>query len=373
MRAKKKKWQELREAAQENDAAKAIAAAASLKLGRKDKYYESCVTAIRYGAGDALAMLLKAGEGFNFSSKKHMLGYMWIDRNYDKENEKNRKLALQLVEEAYASQKPEAVLPVLYKANSVNNILTLGDFLNKDSPKALLGTCLENKSALTFRQCVEKTGLLSTDKLEFILTFAADCENSYGTLVLSLNKTVVGGDLDKTALLLEHKADANFEGAHVLWLAALNRNQPMVDLLLPSVSLETHGAKIITRLRNLKDADAAIIQSIETTMKNTVQKPAAVEAENDGRFQRLSDSVLAEEQELPGGERLTTLFNFSTRQQIVKWGDGPPAVVSFDDLGDNIIKSMREEFDALAEPAPLRAPSTPAEDAARLKRLRNVI
>ncbi len=377
--SKKKKWEALNEAIRQDDAAKVKEAAAGLSLARSDEYYQACLKAVRLGAGKALDALMDAGGGYNFSSKV-------FDSYNEKEPAENHQLASALITEAFSSPNPEPVFLVLYKNRARGNLgdystVPVGKFLNEDSSISLLDACLKSKAYSAFSESVDKVGLFSTPKLDFILTFSS-VYDSEATLTRALITVATNGDVDKAALLLASGANADFDGAESLRIAAMNGHQEMVDLLLPSVSLKTYGEKIVTQLQ-YKDADPAVVQSIEDATKATGRKPVAEaapaeepvqpvqEAEQDDGFERKGNNLI-ETQTLPNGSTLMTVFNFTSRQQktivMNKDGNGPqPTLVSFDDLDDGVVDALQKKFDALGKPA------AAAEPAKRTAQLRNII
>jgi hypothetical protein len=374
----KKKWGTLVDAVMRNDAAGVTTAAAALKLSRKKEYYDACLTAIRNEASDALDALMTAGDGFNFCSiMDHVPPRVHL---VSKEGAENSKLAEQLIKEAYASPKAEALLLVLHKHRTkgtfgyVNNFLPVESLLNKDSPIGLLKAVLKDKNdSSAFPTCIEKIGLADTTKLEFILTFAST-NNGFHIIALADALAVVAGrgtaeDMDKAALLLAHDADANYKNAEALHAAALNGHQAMVNLLLPHVSLDSHGRDIATQLK-YENADPAIIDSIRAAMqKAPAQQPAAQTTTTSDHLKRLDADLLEDVRTLSDGSTLTTLFNFTTQQQIVTKEKGdvisPPSIVGFDTLGKGVVDALQTKLDALAEPAA-------NEKAPRLNRLRPV-
>ena len=361
MKGSKKKWQTLREAVQQNDVAQVKAAAGNLNLTGDNKYFDACITAIKFDAIDTLEALLEAGGGFNFSRVvKFWAGDKYpFDHVKSRERDENCTLAQRLIEEAHASENPGSFLPVLYKNRTNGNLgygaLSFEDFLGKGAPVELLEACLKDKSLFgAFRGCVGRTGLFSTEKLEFILSFAPDHEDSAAVINEALVKVAAAGDIDKAALLLAHWADADFNGAEALRSAARNKDQKMVDLLLPHVSLDKLGDNFVKQQRQLY-VDPTIISSIEAATKNSARK-AVAEAPSapsqDDRFQSLDEDTLVEVKKLPDGSTLTTLFNFSARQQekFVTNEAGiisPFPTVNFDDIAQDVIKAMREKLDAL--------------------------
>ncbi len=367
-----KKWKALRDAVQQNDVAKVIEAAAAVELSGEKSYYDFCKMAIQQGSGDVLGALLKAGDGFQFSK---VVSLVWRDHDRYEERIENEKLARELIKEAYASPNPETTLPALYTVikGDWNPIIHAGDFLNEDSPIELLEVCLKDKSAYTdppFGDCVEKTGLFSTPKLDFILSLDPGTYKSQPVIDKALITVSAKGDIDKAVLLLAHGASADTDNAEALCVAAKSGNQDLVDLLLPYVSLKIYGEKIVTQLQ-YKNVDQSIIQSVEDATKAALQpavktpapetvavEPAAAEETpaQDDRFKRLDDDTLTETKILPNGSTLMTLFNFAARQQTVivmnPSGNNPqPAVVSFDDLDKAFTDSMQEKFDALGKTA----------------------
>lgn len=121
----------------------------------------------------------------------------------------------------------------------------------------------------------------------------------------------------------------------------------------------------ISQVANLK-----FFQEKITGIKPAEEKTAPAPQQLD-RFQRLDEETLAEVKKLPDSSILTTLFNFSTRQQekYVTNEAGkifPAKPVNFSDLEDGIVDAMREKFDALAEKAKPEQPK-PAKILLRAK------
>jgi len=384
----RKKLQTLLDAVQQNDAAQVTMIAAKLKLGEEDKYYDTCAAAVRQGAGEALDALLKAAGGFNFTGRSLK---EWNERRYDEQDARNRKLALQLVEEACALPDPKAVLSVLYK-NRKNVLykdrkdryhgetcyLFPADILKQGTRKEALDVFLQENTSESFSECMTRTGLTAagTDKLEHILSFASGRDSS--TINKALVTVAADGDTDKAALLLKHGADPNADDTASLLTAAKADRHEMVDLLLPHISFDSRGVKgdkIVTQLK-YNGADPAIVESIEKATQKLILKTLPL-IQQDERFRRLNDTTLEEVQALSDGLTLSMLFNFSTRQQIlVTHGANnslsPPTAVSFDNIPKDVIDDRRKKFDALANTA-ASTPSTTAADTRRRKLLQNAI
>ena len=331
------------------------------KIILRKKYLEMCILAIQHNESEVLRELLEKNKGFYLGP-------------CDSSNEGHREYARNLIKDANFSSDPVPLLSVLYEANKTTELgkLTDNDFLNENTPLGFIQSMLEENPSL-LNLCVINLGLRSPDKLKSILALAAGVPELQSILDNALVRVAGTGDIEQAKILLEHKADPNYVSCQALAHAGQRGQREIVDLLLPLVNLDLYGS-YITELFVQKGAPDDIVSSIKTATENISNKTvtetsAALEPQKDG-FQRLNDVTLAEVLTLPDGSTLTTLFNFSTRQQILMKDNSQPAAVSFDDIAKSAIVSMRRKFDALAAPAPAEL-AAPVETADKFKHLRN--
>ncbi len=357
----------------------------------KRKKWQALLQALQQNDGEGLDARLKANGGFDFTGRTMK---EWNERRYDEQDAGNREQALQLVNEAYKLPDPSAVLAVLYK-NRKNLLykdrkdnfpgqtcyLFPADLLRAETPKEMLDVFLKENPRGNFSDCLARTGVPApdTDKLEFILSFAS-AENARA-LDNALVAVAAAGDNYKAALLLQHGANPGADNAAALSAAAETGHGEMVDLLLPFVSFDSEGVvgeKVFASLK-YKAPGSAILQSIEAAVQKSARKAPVETApapQEEDRFRRRGADILEEVQALPDGWTLTTQFNFSSQQQKNIMTNSAPnstptiETISFDKLGDGVVTAMRQKLDALAAPA---AVDTADETAKRLKRFQNVI
>jgi hypothetical protein len=350
---KKKQWQKLQEAVQQDNPEQIVA-----KYFKYAKLYEACNLAIQHNASKVLEALLRTdgvaeGKKFVFASESFSKS-IW---------ENSRPKARELIAAALSSTAPLPLLLALYNANKtaysfgkLDNI----DFLTKDAPIELVQTVLEEHPSL-FDHCVKNIGLPSAenDKLRIILAFKSKCRDSQSTLDRALMSVAATGEVEKAKLLLECNANPNNEGAQPLSSAANNGHQEMVNLLLPLVDPDLR-ADILTRRELTKTPDDPIIRAFQTAAQNQGRKAEVAIAPPSSLehcFNRLSAEVLEEVQPLSDGSTLTTLFNFSTRQGTATREKGDitlsSSLFNLNDMDQGVIADRQAK---LAEPAETQQP-----------------
>lgn len=356
---KKKKWQAFQEAVRQDDAAQ-------VKLSFvKDRCYDACVLAAENNAPSAFQTCLEESGNFRFKNSWH----------------KDMRLVRELLEIVLKIPEPAPFLIALYETNKKaydsDVKIKPQEFLSEKTPTEIIQPLLEDDQSL-FGKCIDSVGLHSTNKLKFILTFTPKDGSGQAVLNGALIKAAEAGDIDKSRLLLDRDADPNYAAGRALLRATETDKIKLVELLLPKVDLALYGEDIAMQAAE-KNVQSEIIDRLETATKAALkskeekaQEPVAEytqEASGEDGYIRLDDHTLGEMQKLPDGSTLTTLFNFTIRQQekYVTNETGnifPAKPVNFSELEDGIVDAMHKKFDALAEKAEPEQPR-------RLLRARN--
>jgi hypothetical protein len=156
------------------------------------------------------------------------------------------------------------------------------------------------------------------EALEAALDYARREGEKAGALNGALDIAARQGNKEKLDLLLKKGADIHHDKGAALYAAAKEDQQDMVVYLLSKGSIEdltAYGTEIIGRLRE-NGAPASAVLSLENAHEKTLvlKNNALQEAE---RFSLVGPDILAETLPLPSGGKLTLMFNFATRQQII--------------------------------------------------------
>ncbi len=295
---KAKKFEALRQAIAADDPA-----LADIGYFGGDKCYEAAHTAIRNNAPKVLAALVKT-KSRGFSS-----AFAFADTREDSKRNARRLLAT-----ISAAADPLRLWTILHEANAAaqNEGVRLADrdFLTRAAPADFIQQQLE-RDPLLFKSCVENIGLAETEKLKFILTLTPKTGDAQIALSGALIKTAGAGDAEKTRLLLDHGADAHYAGGLALTRAVQNGHTPVAAMIRAAA------------------AKAAPPQAAT---------PAAAAA-----------AALVENEALPGGGTLTTVFNFRTRQQhnVLATPDGTKLMttVSFKDIDKDVIAAAQKRYE----------------------------
>lgn len=376
---KKKKLNALREAIEQNDAAKVAAVAANLPLSGEKEYFEACLSAIRQGKDRALDALMTAGNGFNFSGKKYEWDFIFPMRDESSERDVNKELGRKLIREAYASPKPEALLLILHENRDKGDLgygaLDTKAFVNKDAPVLLLEACLKNESG-ALPPCLNEAGLVSTPKFEFILTYATDKYTAYlSNVLVFLAARGAAEDLDKVKLLLAHSAAPSFDYAEALQNAAMRKDRAMAELLLPHTDFDSYGENIVTQLKH-KKAEPAMIEIIETAMERALGRKTAAavasapETPKEDRF-HVVDDALEEVQRLSGNKTITRLYHLARGEKeifVTNEATGASGPVATEKINEEDLKRLREEFNKRVNPPPAQPARVPMAQRRVLRR-----
>lgn len=204
----------------------------------------------------------------------------------------------------------------------------------------------EAKDVSTFNDVITKLTGKTADDLAFGLSWSAKFNGHGPALNNALRSVAEEGAVDKAILLLDKGADPNDEGGLAVYHALAFARREVFDLLVArGAQLDVHGADIITRLRQqnpnapLTDYAAAQVHAAVSSSKD-----AEVQSRMGQRYHLVAPDSFSETLYLPEGRRLTTVFNFATRQQTVI-AEKPEA----EGVSASMAVSVRD-FDAISDP-----------------------
>ncbi len=228
----------------------------------------------------------------------------------------SQNLARKLLTETSGFSDPDGLWDIMHKAsaNADKDAVRLADadFLTPHAPLDFIGQMLEKNRSL-FKSCVENIGLADTAKLKFILSLAPEEANTQIVLNGALIKTAGTGDAEKTRLLLDAGADADYADGMALKCAVEKGHDGVADML-----------------------------------RAAPRKPVAKPGPQTPAGLPLADA-LVEQEALPGGGTLTTVFNFRTRQQhnVLTAPDGTKLMttVGFRQIEKEVIAAAEKRYE----------------------------
>lgn len=352
-----------------------------------DTYYSLALKAVRLGRAD-LVQAVMAGHGLALSACGPSTYYFnnW-NETINTPSDEMRVISL------FAAAKTPEVWRALLSLNTPHHrgyvtytaLKTQCISYDTDSREMIefhMKTAQGNRDdGIVFKKFFT-TGIKSVENMELILAYASYFSGAQETLNEAVTATIENGDIDKTKLLLKNGArinnkeellvravsnadtahaclllnagaDANYKNAQCLQDALLTEKRTLVALLLPHVRLDIYGQQILKNVREYNPG-STILDIIKDAVEQA-EVAARLKKNNQNLKLKLVDSsTIAEIQELPAGLRLTTLFNFHSRQQICLIGradeKGIPniAVTSFNNVGNpEYIEKMRQQLNKL--------------------------
>lgn len=183
---------------------------------------------------------------------------------------------------------------------------------------------------------------VTTDDLTWLFTTYRDTfprDVMQDTLDKCLTTACHSGKIDAARILMDEGASHKTGDYRPVYYAAKNLETGMLDYLIGRVGM----AQIDTR-KIYEDLEKDIKQSYTGVTREKIDAVHGIfdqalkpKYTGDNRFALVTKDTLAEIQELPDGGRLTILFNFALRQQMVmmQTPDLPssaPAITNFDDI-----------------------------------------
>ncbi len=203
------------------------------------------------------------------------------------------------------------------------------------------------KDVSVFNIIIRRLAGRSAEDLAFGLAWSGKFNGHGPALNAALRSVAEEGAVDKAALLLDKGADPNDEAGLAVYNALAFGQREMFDLLVArGAQLDVYGPDIITRLRQ-QNPNAALIDYAQVQVGAAVSSSKNAEAQSriGQRYHLIAPDAVSETLHLPEGRRLTTVFNFATRQQTVI-AEKPEA--------DGTTASMAihvRDFDAIADPS----------------------
>jgi hypothetical protein len=205
----------------------------------------------------------------------------------------------------------------------------------------------------------------SAEDLSFVLSWTAKFTGHGAALNAALKRAAEEGAVDKIALLLDKGADPNDEAGTALYQALAMGHRAVFDLLAERGGrLDIYGPDLLTRLRQ-QSPQSPLIGHLASLVSDSLAVAEAERARNrlGQRYHLTAPDTFSETLHLPEGRTLTTVFNFSTRQQITI-AERPASEVSasvmavsvrdFDDIADQaMVERAAHRLSQLGGIAPL--------------------
>lgn len=204
----------------------------------------------------------------------------------------------------------------------------------------------------------------SARDLSFVLSWTAKFTGHGAALNAALKRAAEEGAVDKLALLLDKGADPNDEAGAALYQAMAFSHSAAFDLLVErGGKLDVYGPDLLTRLRQ-QNPQSPLIAHVASRVGGKIEEAEATRAQNllNQRYHLVAPDTFSETLHLPEGRSLTTVFNFSTRQQTTiaeraLREDAAPVMAvhvrDFDDIADQaVIEQAAQRLVQLGGAAP---------------------
>lgn len=208
-------------------------------------------------------------------------------------------------------------------------------------------------SSDAFIDLFKGVGMKDKETFELILAYTLKSGEEKRALFAALEHCVKHFDTERVKRLLESGADANTGDGSVLQHAIDKNSRALFDILLPAINLDQAGRKVLMKMKEKNP-----VPPLTDLLEVAINRGTTNISERDIRL--VDKNTVAEIQMLPNGLRLTTSFNFLSRQQMIiteKTGDAQmlSAISSTFNSLDNpeYIEHMRQklvELGGAAEP-----------------------
>lgn len=159
------------------------------------------------------------------------------------------------------------------------------------------------------------------------------------TLDKCLANACHGGRIDTARILMDEGASHQFDNFKPVYYAAKNIETGMLVYLIDRVGIEQIDTRKVYEYleHDIKQSYSSMTREKIDAVRAVFDTALKPKYTGDNRFALVTKDTLAEIQELPDGARLTILFNFALRQQMVvmQTPDLPPsapAITNFDDI-----------------------------------------
>jgi hypothetical protein len=192
-----------------------------------------------------------------------------------------------------------------------------------------------NRSQYSIFYNVLKT-LHTADSTRFktFLAYAGNFEKNQTSLDDVFLAAASSNNVENAKLLLAQGADVNAKEGYALYYAAKNNNTDFFSFLMAqNVDFEKHGKRILQMITQSSSYNNAALQPLRDTVAAMLAKEAAIQADRE-RYALPRPDILSDTLTLPSGMKLTTLFNFETRQQIIITENKTTLSTMVTDFGD---------------------------------------
>jgi hypothetical protein len=311
---------------------------------KREMRFALSLHAVNAKAGAALAEVL-AKKGFDFSDGTHgdiaHLKVLLKQALKHKDVEVWRVLCERNARESHAKVDNDDLVRMAAKAGWHDGLAW-----NLDHATA--------KNTLAFNVAMEIMREGTAQDLSFVLSWTAKFSGHGPALNAALRVAAEEGAVDKTALLLDKGADPNSEAAAAIYQALAFGQRAVFDLLVErGGKLDVYGPDLLARLRQ-QNPQSTLMTHLESLVGDQLEAAEAARAQSrlGQRYHLVAPDTFSETLHLPEGRTLTTVFNFSTRQQTtiaerVHEGEAvtPAMAVSvrdFDDIADQAVIEKAE-------------------------------
>lgn len=156
-----------------------------------------------------------------------------------------------------------------------------------------------------------------TARFKTFLAYAGNFEKDQASLNDVFLAAASSNNAENAKLLLEMGADVNTKEGYALYYAAKNNNTDLFKFLMAqNVDLEKHGKRILQMITQSSTYTDDALQPLRDFVATAQAKESALQADKE-RYALPRPDILSDTLLLPSGMKLTTLFNFETRQQII--------------------------------------------------------
>jgi hypothetical protein len=172
-------------------------------------------------------------------------------------------------------------------------------------------------AADVYYQALMTASALDVNRLKEVLGFSGKFPKKQNRLDEIFYEAAQENRSEQAKLLLEHGANVNTKNAMALYHAAKNDNPTFFNFLMKqNIDFEQYGSKILSNIKNLNYPPRGLAPVLQKVIDEIELREAVIKAEKE-RYSLPRPHILSDALLLSSGIKLTTLFNFESRQQII--------------------------------------------------------
>lgn len=172
-------------------------------------------------------------------------------------------------------------------------------------------------AADVYYQALTTASALDVSRLKEVLGFSEKFPKKQNRLDEIFYEAAQENRSEQAKLLLEHGANVNTKNAMALYHAAKNDNPAFFNFLMKqNIDFEQYGSKILSNIKNLNYPPRGLAPVLQKVIDEIELREAVIKAEKE-RYSLPRPHILSDALLLSSGIKLTTLFNFESRQQII--------------------------------------------------------